>query len=467
MLGEISFPISLEVFGSRSRQGAQAGTITDSDTGFCMAQSIRATVFLCSFLTAVLLGIGESKVQARTWRTITELSASERGKIDLQTQTSRDPKLSYLPAEQFLFTPPYTAEEMGLRAMEFPHSPWWNCLILDIGVTLTSTGSLHQEVGVVATLYLPAQGFPGHLYQTPPGQELFRWLSHSVMPPQLADESLSLLIGYRTDHTFVTPAETLVSRPELPPFRYQLGREDRAPNRVGTFEDAIGRNAWEFSWRILGTDVLYRTVRFPATVNSVLIPDDKGNPISVPTEDLTLMGSDYPAYTADGGVSCYVVEAVPQKEWLPNYSLSKVIYWLDQRSFFPLRIEQYDKAGKLTVITVRIATHANLQLGDRGYAMLSELSWDISRDLLAASTHGVILKEWSAKERQYFFHPGGMPPAWVPKALNDFVRPSKPEDFYLRPSLDEEKFPAERRIELPSELAARIAAQEREGHLVF
>jgi hypothetical protein len=213
------------------------------------------------------------------------------------------------------------------------------------------------------------------------------------MPPQPEAEPLDLLIGYRTDHTFANPAEILVSRVGLPPFRSQLGREDRAPNRVGTFEDVIGRNAWEFSWRILGTDILHHTVRFPVTLNSIFIPDDKGNPISVPTEDITLMGNDYPAYTADGGVACYVVEAVPQKEWLPSYSLSKLIYWLDQRSFFPLRVEQYDRTGKLTVITVRIATHANPQLGDWGYATLWELAWDIPRDLLAASTHGVILKD--------------------------------------------------------------------------
>src|SRR5262249_26989589 len=138
----------------------------------------------------------------------------------------RDPQLPYLPAEPFPFSPPYTAEEMGLRAMEFPHSPLWNCLIIDSGATLTSSGFLQQEVGIVATLYLPTQGFPEQLYQTPPGHELFRWLSYSVMPPQPEAEPPSLLIAYRTDHTFVTPAETLIPRPGLPSLRSQLGRED-------------------------------------------------------------------------------------------------------------------------------------------------------------------------------------------------------------------------------------------------
>ena len=41
------------------------------------------------------------------------------------------------------------------------------------------------------------------------------------------------------------------------------------------------------------------------------------------------------------------------------------------------------------------------------------------------------------------------------------------DEFYLRPPLEEEKFPTERRIELPADLRALIAAQEREGKLVF
>jgi len=58
-------------------------------------------------------------------------------------------------------------------------------------------------------------------------------------------------------------------------------------------------------------------------------------------------GRRYPAYTADGGVECYVVESVPRPEWLPNYYRSKLIYWIDKHFFCPLRIEQYDQAGKL------------------------------------------------------------------------------------------------------------------------
>lgn len=42
-----------------------------------------------------------------------------------------------------------------------------------------------------------------------------------------------------------------------------------------------------------------------------------------------------------------------------------------------------------------------------------------------------------------------------------------PEEFYLRPHLFREKFPQDRRIEIPAEPEARIRAQEEAGRLVF
>jgi hypothetical protein len=102
----------------------------------------------------------------------------EHEQLDLRLSSPRDSQISYIPAEPFPFVPPYTGEEMRLRAMEFPHSPLWNGLVIDVRAILMPTGVLHQEVRIVATLYLPEQGFPGPLYQTSPGQELFRWLSY-------------------------------------------------------------------------------------------------------------------------------------------------------------------------------------------------------------------------------------------------------------------------------------------------
>ncbi len=197
------------------------------------------------------------------------------------------------------------------------------------------------------------------------------------------------------------------------------------------------------------------------------MPDTEGRPISISTQSIKLMGKEYSGYTTNGAVPCYVVEAVPHPESLPNYYLSKLIYWLDQRSFFPLRIEQYDRAGKLTSVTVRTASLANPKLKEHGYAGFLELSWDLPRDIMTSSIHTVIPKEWSEEERQLFFQPESVQWKWPFPALAQFPRMTDAHEFYLRPDLYSDKFPQDRKIELSPALAQRIAGQDREGHLVF
>lgn len=410
----------------------------------------------------------EDGTRQQTWQYVSELSEAEKAEIDLRAATPRDPQVPYLPAENFPFSPPYTAEEMGLRAMEFPHSPFWNCTLIDIGVTVTHTGFLDQRVSIISILYLPENGFLEHLYQTRPGQQLYRWLQQAVAPPERYGTQ-TLFIGYRTDQSFTTKLDMSAYAPSLRRIRRQPQprREDRLPNGAETIDDLIGRDAWEFSWRILGTDTLYDTVRFPVTRQSVILTDEKGAYIEVPASEIRLMGKDYPAYTVDGGVPCYVVEAVPKEEWLPDYYLSKLIYWFDKRSFFPLRIEEYDRESKLVFIDARIATRANLKLRERGYAVLFDLWWDIPIDLMTASVHGIMKKEWSEQDKEIFFSPGFMRREWFLESPKSLMGLEAPEEFYLRPRLDAEKFPQDRKIDIPREVAARIEAQEREGHLVF
>ena len=99
------------------------------------------------------------------------------------------------------------------------------------------------------------------------------------------------------------------------------------------------------------------------------------------------MGRDYPHYTPEGGAKCYVVEARAREEWIPGYYVPKIIYWLDQHTFFPLRIEQYDSSGTLVYIEDRTARLFNPELEKRGYAGLIFLSWDIPQDLMSYDVH--------------------------------------------------------------------------------
>ena len=74
----------------------------------------------------------DSPATAKTWRVVGELTEAERQLFDPRTDTPRDPEQPYIPAERYPFQPPYTAEEMGYRAMEFSHSPRWSCNFVDV-----------------------------------------------------------------------------------------------------------------------------------------------------------------------------------------------------------------------------------------------------------------------------------------------------------------------------------------------
>ena len=73
---------------------------------------------------------------AKTWKTVAELSPQERERLDFSTDTPRHAQFPYLPAELYPFSPPYTAEELGFRSMEFPHQPRWSCVYADAGPRL-------------------------------------------------------------------------------------------------------------------------------------------------------------------------------------------------------------------------------------------------------------------------------------------------------------------------------------------
>ena len=404
----------------------------------------------------------------KTWKAIAELSDEEQAVLDFQTDTPRDATVPYLPAERFPFQPPYTAEEMAIRAMEFPHSPFWNCTLIDMAFTVTSSGFMDQRVTLIPILYFPKGGFGEHLYDATPGQEVYRWLSQSVSPPERFG-SQTLWIGYRTDQTFTTKIDMFVYSPSLRRIRRQPQprREDRLPNSAATFDNLVGRDAWEFSWRILGTDVLYDTVRFPKTRQTAVLTDDKGQYVEVAASDIDLMGKDYPLYTVDGGVKCFVIEATPKSEWLPNYYARRLIYWVDQHAFFPLRVEEYDENGKLSFVNTRIGTRANPALKEHGHAVLFDLWWDVSVDLLSASIHGFVPKNWSKEDEKIFFSSGFMRREWFLAPPKGLMSLNSPEEFYLRPPLEEGKFPEVRQLDLSPHLRSLIDAQEREGKLVF
>lgn len=235
-----------------------------------------------------------------------------------------------------------------------------------------------------------------------------------------------------------------------------------------TFDDASGRAAWEFSWKLLGTDILSETVRFPVTRPTVLVTQVDGTFHEVATQDMTLMGADYPFYTPDGGVECYVLEARAKADWIPDYGRPRMLYWLEKHSFYPLRTEMYDRNGQLVEIEVRRTKRVNPELGERGYSPFIHLYWDLPSDILTYNIRdGIRPMDWSEADQLTFFSPDFMRRQWHLNPVRSYLGVEQPEEFFLRPHLDLGKFPEHRQISLPAELMERIQAQDEAGRLIF
>ena len=180
------------------------------------------------------------------------------------------------------------------------------------------------------------------------------------------------------------------------------------------------------------------------------------------------MGEEYPSYTQDGGVRTYVMEATAKSDWLPGYYAPRILYWVDQEYFYPLRTEAYGPEGELVLIEERIAKLMNPSLGEHGYHNLLALWWDPQQDFYSYGVHDAMeLREWTQEDKDVFFNPDFMRRGWFPVPLKTQAGVNEPEEFYLRPHLYRDKFPTERTITLPAALEARIQAQEEAGHIVF
>lgn len=433
---------------------------------------LSSPAFLISFsvlvLSSCLVVSAPLATEERSWKYLNELSEEERRNLDLRTDTPRDARVPYLPAEPYPFKPPYTAEEMGFRSMEFPHMPRWNCVQIEDFASLMPSGYLVNGKTIVLVRYASPEGLMGHI-QTKPGEVYARWLSQDIAPPENLGNQM-LMLHSRTDQQHTTKTDLFGYSPILRRVRRfpQPRRQDRFPNQPITYDDFLGRDAWEFSWRILGTDVLSETVRFPSTRETITLLSPDGSFTDVPAASLKLMGDEYPYYTRDGGVRCYVLEARAKAEWLRDYYAPRILYWVDQHYFYPLRTEQYGPEGELIAVEERLAKLFNPELRERGYHNLITVWWNVQLDFLAYAVHdGQQVRKWSDKDLEVFFNPDFMRRVWFPVPLKTQATASTPEEFFLRPQLYTEKFPDERRIELPADLDARIQAQEAAKRIVF
>ena len=408
-------------------------------------------------------------VAKRSWKRTVELPPQERALIDSRSETPRDPEIPYLPAEQYPFEPPFTAEELGYRMMNFAHNGRRPHTLADAFGSMTKSGYLTQGITVVRMAAIADNGdVPGQL-QTAPGDEFLRYALYYTYPPGKQHQQL-LWVYRRTDGEQSTKIDNFWYLPEMRRVRRmpQFRRDQPLRGTVQTIDDIMGRDAWEFSWRVIGTDVLYETVRFPSTRPELTLARGDGSFFGVATSELRPMGDEYPFYTPDGGVEALVLVGEPRSDWLPNYSDAKLIYWIDKQYFYPLRMEKYDAEGRLKIVQVTLAVQGNPELGPEGYRSLVTVYWDARLDLLSYSLHDAYRSvEWSDDEKAVMFSPEFMRRCWLKYAQPTHSLVDSVKEFYLRPSLERGKFPEERSIQLAPDVERRIAAQNAAGQLVF
>jgi hypothetical protein len=420
-------------------------------------------------LVGACVAISFAASAAPTWRTVEQLTAEERALYDPSDATPRDSAIPYLPAEPWPFEPPYTAEEMGYRSSEFVHISRWDYQMIDVFGVVTSSGYINQGEGVTYITQLTKPGLDGYLRGVPAGQVQSRWLFYNTFPPE-AEHEQQLWVNYRSDPKFTTKMDFYVYSPQMRRVRRQPQprRDQRYPDNAQTFDDVMGRDPWELEWRLLGADVIYQTVRYPNTRPTVTLnPGGKGF-VVLKTADIKPMGDEYPHYRPDGGVDCWVVMATVKTDLVPNYNEKFLIFWLDKQYFYPLRTEKYGQNGNLIMIEVRNAKLENPAREGFGYAANNTVYWDLEHDIMSYSFHDAhVVHTFTPDEQAMLFTPEFMRRQWNVEPLKSQALIKDPEQYFLRPNLDRDKFPEVRKIVMTPELEARYQAQEAAGHLVF
>ncbi len=405
----------------------------------------------------------------QTWKTLEQMSAEDRALFDAAISTPRDSAFPYMPAERYPFEPPYTAEEMGYRSAEFPHIPRLPGTMLDAFGAITSSGYINQNEYVFYMTHPAGAGFDTYLYGANAGEVFTRWAGYYIFPPE-REGTQELWAGYRTDKESRTKLELFIYSPQLRRVRRQPEprRDQRFADNAQTLDDVIGRDPWEFEWELLGTDVLYETIRFPNTRPTITLHLGDEGFVERSTDSLKSMGDTFPHYLPDGGVACWVVKATTRDDWLPGYNEKFLILWLEKTTFYPLRQEKYDREGKLMTIEVRLAEHKVPERGPFGYTPLSTVYWNIPNDLISYSFHNPYRAHaWTEQERAMIFTAEFMRRDWLVEPMKTQVRIEDPDEYYMRPHLFRDKFLDTRNVSIPADLEARVRAQNEAGHLVF
>ena len=429
----------------------------------------RSSVMRCVALLCTLTLPIAADAQTATWRGVEALTAEERALFDPATATARDSTIPYIPAEAYPFEAPYTAEEMGYRQSEFSHTSRWDHLLVDTFGVVTHSGYINQGSMIFSVAVGGRPGLLGYIADSKPGEVYGKWTLYSTFPPE-SEATQQLWVLGRTDMEYHTKMDMFIYTPSLRRVRRQPEprRDQRFPDNSQTFDDILGRDPWELDWELIGADVIYETIRFPSTRQTLTLNVPGQGFVERQTSSIKIMGDRFEHYRNDGGVNCWVVKGTMKPDWLPHYNEKYLVFWLEKTTFFPLRIEKYGNDGRLMMIEVRLTEKENPARGDFGYTAMGSVYWNLDYDLIGYSFHDAhTLREWTDEEEATIFTAEFMRREWLLEPLKSQTLIHSPEEFFLRPYLYPEKFPGQRNPTLSPAIDARYRAQEAAGKLVF
>jgi len=409
------------------------------------------------------------------WRDISELTKTELEKYKIDpTPWEETPRNSKYPYVANKIEPPYTATEIAYMLTLGQHFPWWTHEGPMGGMMINNRGGMNYYRGQREVWSaLSPDTLENYLHHWPENK-IYMWVLDKYYTPVLERYTKLLQNVYRCGKTHENYSDKWQYIPVLQ--KTTLVGEGRYSDKYWERDFTYGDTMmipWYYTWKFLGTDILHNDdiVRFPDTRREIVIRNWDGKATKTDTEYLKIMGNNYPAYLKNGGVPCYVLEGITNKDFFaPEHS--RLILWVDMYAHRELRRERYDLNNNLVTI---METRNRLELQDKGkwgYSILIYLAWDLKNDHMSVNHYDFHRPartfEIDPDNPQAYFRPNpvAMTSQMFPVPLSTMVF-RDPESFYLRPKLMPEKFPRVRKIRLSEKVLRLVKAQNKAKKLVF
>ncbi len=411
----------------------------------------------------------------KTWTMYSQLGKKELENyvMDLTPwdKTPRSNKYPYVAAK---FEPPYTATEIIYMLTVGQYFPWWAHESPLGGMMISNRGGINYYTGQRELwCSLTPDTLEDYLYQWPENK-VYLWVWDRFYTPVRSRFDKLLQNAYRTGlnfHKYSSKWSYSNYSQKTSPVGTSL-YSDKYWNRDFTYGDTL-MVPWYYTWRFLGTDILYENdmVRFPKTRKDIKIRGWNGKPKQWNTADIKIMGDDYPAYDKDGGVPCYVLEGTANSDFFTS-KYPKVILWVDMHAHRELRRERYDLKNNLVAV---METRNRLELKEKGrwgYTILIHLTWDLRTDHMSVNHYDFHRPPKTFKvdpdNPEGYFRPNpiAMSSEMFPVPLSTMVF-RNPEQFYLRPKLMADKFPQDRKIQVSDKTLELVKAQNKAQQLIF